>query len=227
LTGLILAAAGSGARFESSVPKQFLHIGERPVYALALEATCGLCDEVVLVVPSDWLQQVRTEQAGMKLHRRVRVVSGGRSRQESVALGLQALSPEVQTVLVHDAARPFVSPALVDRVLGGLEQAPACVPVVPIAETVKEVEGSRILQTLDRNRLRLAQTPQAFRRTVLEKALNRAARECAEATDEAALVERIGEAVYAVDGDRQNIKITWNEDLQDAGAGDPSFHESE
>lgn len=227
MIGLILAAAGSGARFESSVPKQFLNIGKTPVYVLALEATCGPCDEVVLVVPSDRLTPVREEQARLKLHAHIRVVSGGRSRQESVARGLQALSPAVQTVLVHDAARPFVNRALIDRVLGGLEQAPACIPVVPIAETVKEVREDKIVRTLDRNHLRLAQTPQAFRRAILEEALSRAEKESAEATDEAALVERIGGDVHTVEGERENIKITWKEDLPGGDSPGRSFHRSD
>ena len=214
MTGLILAAAGSGARFESTVPKQFLQFQGKPIYLFALETIGELCEEIAVVVPREWLVRVRKEQSELDLRERVNVVKGGPSRQESVALGLQALSPGVTRVLVHDAVRPFVTPSLVGRVLAGLQHGAACVPVLPIAETVKEVDGHRVLRTLNRSRLRLAQTPQAFDREVLERALIRAAKEGISATDEATLVERAGESVYTVDGEQENIKITWKQDMK-------------
>ena len=214
MTGLILAAAGSGARFESTVPKQFLEFHGKPIYLFALETIGELCEEIAVVVPPDWLGQVRKEQSELKLHERVKVVKGGSSRQESVSLGLQALSPGVTRVLVHDAVRPFVTRSLVGRVLAGLEHEAACVPVLPIAETVKEVDDHRVFRTLKRSRLRLAQTPQAFDRKVLERALIRAARDGTVATDEATLVERTGAKVYTVDGEQENIKITWKQDMR-------------
>ena len=214
MTGLILAAAGSGARFESSIPKQFLEFHGKPIYLFALETIGKLCQEIAVVVPPDWVGQVRKEQSELNLHGRVQVVKGGSSRQESVALGLQALSPGVTRVLVHDAVRPFVTRSLVGRVLAGLEHEAACVPVLPIAETVKEVDGPRVLRTLERSRLRLTQTPQAFDREVLEKALIQAARDKAVATDEATLVERTGAKVYTVAGEHENIKITWKQDMR-------------
>ncbi len=214
MTGLILAAAGSGARFESSIPKQFLEFDGKPIYLLALETIGELCQEIAVVVPPDWVAQVRKEQSELNLHERVQVVKGGSSRQESVSLGLQALSPGVTRVLVHDAVRPFVSRSLVRRVLAGLEHEPACVPVLPIAETVKEVDGPRVLRTLERSRLRLTQTPQAFDREVLERALVRAKRNKTVATDEATLVEHTGAKVYTVAGEPENIKITWKRDMR-------------
>ncbi len=214
MTGLILAAAGSGARFESSIPKQFLEFHGKPIYLFALETIGELCEEIAVVVPPDWVGHVRKEQAELNLHERVQVVKGGSSRQESVSLGLQALSPGVTRILVHDAVRPFVTRSLVGRVLAGLEHEAACVPVLPIAETVKEVDGHRVLRTLERNRLRLTQTPQAFDREVLERALIRAARDKTVATDEATLVERTGTKVYTVAGEQENIKITWKQDMR-------------
>ena len=214
MTGLILAAAGSGARFESTVPKQFLQFQGKPIYFFALETIGELCEEIAVVVPREWLARVREEQSELDLQDRVNVVRGGPSRQESVALGLMALSPGVTRVLVHDAVRPFVTRSLVGRVLAGLQHGAACVPVLPITETVKEVDGHRVLRTLNRRRLRLAQTPQAFDREVLERALIRAAKEGISATDEATLVERAGESVYTVDGEQENIKITWNQDMK-------------
>ena len=213
MTGLILAAAGSGARFESSVPKQFLQFHGKPIYLFALETIGELCEEIAVVVPRDWLHRVRKERSDLDLQERINVIEGGPSRLESVSLGLQALSPGITRVLVHDAARPCVTRTLVDRVLGGLQHGAACVPVLPIADTVKEVDGHRVLRTLNRSRLRLAQTPQAFDREVLESVLMRAAKEGISATDEATLVERSGERVYTVDGEQENIKITWKQDM--------------
>ena len=214
MTGLILAAAGSGARLESSIPKQFLELHGKPIYLFALETIAELCEEIAVVVPPDWVAQVRKEQSELNLHERVQVVKGGSSRQESVSLGLQALSPRVSRILVHDAARPFVTRSLVRRVLAGLEHEAACVPVLPIAETVKEVDGPRVLRTLERSRLRLTQTPQAFDREVLERALIQAKRDKTPATDEATLVERTGAKVYTVAGEPENIKITWKQDMR-------------
>ena len=214
MTGLILAAAGSGARFESSIPKQFLEFHGKPIYLFALETIGELCEEIALVVPRGWVGQVRKEQSELNLQGRVQVIQGGSSRQESVSLGLRALSPGVTRVLVHDAVRPFVTRSLVGRVLAGLEHQAACVPVLPIAETIKEVDGPRVLRTLERSRLRLTQTPQAFDREVLERALIRAARDNTVATDEATLVERTGAKVYTVAGEQKNIKITWEQDMR-------------
>ncbi len=214
MTGLILAAAGSGARFESAVPKQFLQFQGKPIYLFALETIGELCEEIVVVVPRDWLGRVRKECLALDLRERVKVVAGGASRQESVSLGLEALTPGITRVLVHDAVRPLVTRALVGRVLKGLEHGAACVPVLPIAETVKEVDGHRVLRTLNRSRLRLAQTPQAFCRNVLKIALLEAQEDGISATDEATLVERAGESVYTVEGEHENVKITWKHDMK-------------
>ena len=219
MTGLILAAAGSGARFESPIPKQFLELSGKPLYLFALETIGALCEEIAIVVPADRVGQVRNEQSALKLHERVQVVQGGSSRQESVSLGLQALSPAVDRVLVHDAARPFVTRSLAGRVLAGLEHGAACVPVLPVADTVKEVDGNQVLRTLERSRLRLTQTPQAFDRAVLERALMRADRDGTEATDEATLVERTGARVVTVAGEHENIKITWKQDMSRLESG--------
>ena len=116
-------------------------------------------------------------------------------------------------VLIHDAARPFVSSQLIARVIEKTSRHHACVPVLPVGETIKEVESERVVRTLDRQCLRFAQTPQGFEINLLKRAFETALREDFHATDEATLVERLGEPVYVVTGESGNIKVTWKEDL--------------
>ncbi len=213
----MLVAAGSGSRFGSLVPKQFLRLSGKRIFLYSLENLSGLCDEIVIPVPGEWVDRVKDDVSQLKCSDRTRIVKGGSNRQDSVLRGLEALSPEITRVLIHDSARPWATRALARRALAGLGQRPACIPVLPIAETVKEVRGHLVVRTLDRSRLRLTQTPQAFLRSVLERALAQASREGIVGTDEAELVERTGEKVAIMKGERQNIKITWKEDLQGPG----------
>lgn len=158
------------------------------------------CNPVVVVVPRDWVARV-----GAELEEAV-VVAGGDTRQASVRCGLDAIAAD--NVLVHDGARPFVTAALVRRVLDGLSSAPACVPALPIDETLKRADGDRVRATVDRTGLLRVQTPQAFRTAVLRSAHERAERDGFIGTDDAQLVERLGETVVVVDGEPANVKLT-------------------
>ena len=142
-------------------------------------------------------------------------VLGGERRQDSVALGLAALPSDCDAVLVHDGARPFVSPALIQRVLGSLRPGvPAAVPALPLGDTVKQVDGDgMVVCTLERSSLRAVQTPQGFMLPMLRKAHEKAAREGWDVTDDASLLERCGLAVQLVPGDEGNRKITMPDDL--------------
>lgn len=213
--GLVLAAAGTGRRFGAPVPKQFLPLGGVPVYRRALDCFHSKVDAFVVVVPAARVAEVSAELDGYT-ERPLRVVAGGESRQESVWRGVQVLEPEVAWVLVHDAARPWVPEDLVDAVIAGMREVGACIPAVEISETVKEVEGGRVLRTLDRSRLRLAQTPQGFSRELLQAALEEAQAAGIVGTDEAVLLERRGCPVAVVPGDPRNVKITWESDLPGA-----------
>jgi 2-C-methyl-D-erythritol 4-phosphate cytidylyltransferase len=146
------------------------------------------------------------------------VVPGGRERQESVWLGLQAVPAAAELVLVHDAVRPFVSAALVERVLAAARRVGAATCGMPVRETVKRVRQSAVEATLDRDGLWLVQTPQAFRRDLLWEAHDKARRDGFAGTDDAVLVERLGVTVAMVQGLAQNLKITTPEDLQTARA---------
>jgi 2-C-methyl-D-erythritol 4-phosphate cytidylyltransferase len=140
------------------------------------------------------------------------LIEGGDTRQGSVWNGLQAAS-DAELVLVHDAARPLVDEALIRAVLAATRRAGAAVPLVPVPDTVKRVEGDRVVDTVPREGLMLAQTPQGFRRELLLRAHREARESGVEATDDAQLVERLGEEVAWVEGNRVNLKITTPADL--------------
>jgi 2-C-methyl-D-erythritol 4-phosphate cytidylyltransferase/2-C-methyl-D-erythritol 2,4-cyclodiphosphate synthase len=225
--GAVLVAAGSSKRAGGSVPKQFQLLGTRPMFVVALDALLPACDEVVVVVPAGEAERalrLLTESgvggAGGDRGPRLKAVVGGERRQDSVRRGLEALSPGVEIVLVHDAARPFASRELVACVIAAAETTGAAVPAVSVAETVKRVEdseeGPRVLTTLDRSLLRLAQTPQGFRRGVLDDAY-RAVGD-ADVTDDASVIELAGLPVAVVDGEPTNVKITTAADLEEARA---------
>ncbi len=210
---LILAAAGTGARFGSEIPKQFQSLDGRPLYLHSLATIEPFCQSGAVVVPPDWVERVRRELESLSWKERFQVVAGGAERQQSVWRGLRGLAAREGLVLVHDAARPFVSAALVQQNLRGAEQRGACIPAVAVADTIKEVEGSRVRRTLDRGTLRAVQTPQGFRLDLLISAFESAIKEGFIGTDEATLVERLGEPVAVVPGEQGNKKITWPEDL--------------
>jgi 2-C-methyl-D-erythritol 4-phosphate cytidylyltransferase len=217
LIGLVLPAAGSGSRIGSEIPKQFIEFQGKRLYRHALDAFLPFVSEVVVVVPEAWVQTIReeTSEAGKSLP--LYVTAGGRQRQDSVRCGLMALSSAVEIVLIHDAARPYVSSSLIGRVIEGARRSKACIPVVSVSETVKEVNGEQVVGTLDRERLRLVQTPQGFEARLLREAFDRAASEAFYGTDESMLVERMGWPVTVVAGDQGNIKVTWKEDFLQIG----------
>jgi 2-C-methyl-D-erythritol 4-phosphate cytidylyltransferase len=212
--GLILAAAGSGSRFGAEIPKQFASLDGKPVFLRALEPFYAFASEIVVVVPEEWTTEVAEAIAGIDAEARIVVQQGGDHRQRSVRLGLLRLGPDIEWVLVHDAARPFVSSGLIRKVLELARRTEAAIPAVPVHDTVKEVESETVVGTVDRSRLRLAQTPQAFRRSLLERAFAAAESDGFLGTDESSLVERLGEPVGVVEGELANIKITQRADLR-------------
>ena len=209
----MLAAAGASSRFGGTAPKQFLNYRGRRLYLSALEPFSGLVQEAVVVVPDGWVETVRMEVSSIT-SASVVVVAGGESRQDSVERGLGAVSAGIEYVLVHDAARPFVSAELISRVIRGTSQNGACIPGLAPADTVKVVEGSRVLRTLPREGIRLVQTPQGFEIGLLARALAAARADGFTGTDEASLIERLAVPVHVVEGDPENIKVTWRRDLE-------------
>jgi 2-C-methyl-D-erythritol 4-phosphate cytidylyltransferase len=207
----IVVAAGSGERLGADIPKAFVHVGGKTL----LEHAAGPfvahpdVDDVVVVAPAEHL-----ELAGALTG--LDVVAGGATRQASVAAGVAALDPQIQFVLVHDAARPFVPGVVIDAVLAALRAgAEAVVPVIGIHDTVRRVAADGTLaDTVDRSTLAAVQTPQGFRREVLVEAHEHGLGLAA--TDDAGLVEAIGGRVTAVPGAEEAFKVTTPADLDRA-----------
>ena len=213
----IIAAAGSGTRLGAGTPKQFLHLGEQTILQRSVGAFTGhhRISEVILALPPGASVETVVGSPPAKL----RVVAGGGRRQDSVANAFAAVSPAAEIVLVHDAARPFVSAAVISRTIDAAAEHGAAIAAVAVTDTVKQVtmEAGRavIAGTIPRESIYLAQTPQGFRREVLAKAVA-VGRSGARATDEATLAELSGHPVHIVEGDSENVKITTAADLDRA-----------
>lgn len=177
---------------------------------LSLEGECAL-EEVILVVPDGW--EARAAELVLMFWRPVRIIVGGQTRQESVRLALASVPEDADLVLVHDAARPRTTLNLFSNVIKAATESDGAIAAVAIRDTVKRVEGGSVKDTISRDGLWLAQTPQAFRRAVLQRAHNEAVRRGLSATDDAQLVEMIGGQITAVPGEVDNIKITTAADM--------------
>lgn len=210
----ILAAAGDGARLGPGEPKALRPLGGIPLLAHSLTtlAKAPSVARVVVVAPAGRIEDVAAV-ARQFVPEGVEVAPGGATRRGSVASGLAAVPDEVERVVVHDAARPLLAVELVERALAALDPAAGSTCAVPLLDTLKRVEGRLVAATVDRAGLWRAQTPQAFLAGVLRLAHERAAAEGIEATDDAALLERVGETVVVVAGDERNLKVTTPEDL--------------
>jgi 2-C-methyl-D-erythritol 4-phosphate cytidylyltransferase len=211
----VVPAAGRGERLGPGTPKALRPLGGVPmlVHAVRALARARTVDLVVVAAPPTGVALVEAELRDRIVGAEVLVVAGGETRQASVRLALDALPAGVDVVLVHDAARPLVPPELVDAVSSAVRAgADAVVPGVPVADTVKRVDDAAgVVETLDRSVLRAIQTPQGFRRQVLEAA--HASAGDADATDDAGLVERAGGAVRVVPGAEEAFKVTRPLDL--------------
>lgn len=214
---VVVPAGGIGARVGHRTPKQFLRIAGVSILARTLRHFLQhpAVRVVVVAAPVDHLARARRLVAG-GARRRVEVVAGGATRQESVWNALQVVPVGVEIVLVHDAVRPFIDRRLIDAVAAAAAGHGAAVCALPIAETVKRVRGGVVAETLDRSELWAVQTPQAFRSALLREAHDKARRDGIVGTDDAMLVERLGHEVRVVPGRPGNVKITTPEDLRRA-----------
>jgi len=211
----IIAAAGAGRRLGASKPKQLLDIGGGSMlqHSVTAFAAHSRVSDIILVLPAEQTSFLFFSPGDPQSIPPIRIVAGGARRQDSVARGFDAVRPDSDVVLVHDAARPFVSAGLIDRTIDAAAQHGAAIAALQSRDTVKRVDtGGRITETIARETIYLAQTPQGFRRDVLAAAVA-VGRSGVEATDEAALAERAGYPVHVVDGDPGNVKITSAEDL--------------
>lgn len=208
----VLVAAGRGERLASDRPKAFANLAGRPLLAESLERleASDWIEAVVVVAPPDWEEPsiLLAEELGAGKVRAA--VAGGETRAASVRAGVAEVPDEAAVVLVHDAARPFLPAAVLERVLTGLEEGwDGAVPALPLADTVKRVEGEAVAETVDRAGLYAVQTPQAF----AAEAFRRALASGDEATDCAGLVEAAGGRVRVVAGDPRLLKVTTPADL--------------
>lgn len=210
----IIAAGGAGRRLGSAKPKQLLDIGGGSMLSHSLRAFLDhpRVSEVVLVKPAGPLALLLADLSSTQ---KLRTVDGGPRRQDSVANGFEAADIRSEVILIHDAARPFVTADLISRTIDAAAEHGAAIAALPSRDTVKRVDGGVIVDTIPRESIYLAQTPQGFRRDVLAAAV-RLGREGIEATDEAGLAERAGFRVHVVDGDSGNVKITTEDDLMAA-----------
>jgi len=219
----ILAAAGMGTRMGGDTPKQFLELDGAPilVHSLRRLASCDLITDIILATRSDEIERLEKRVHSEKFRQPVRVVKGGATRQESVAAALEHVSDDTEFVVVHDAVRPFVTREQITRVIEEARKCGAAILGVPAMDTVKEVKRASlpedvalITATIPRERLVLAQTPQAFRTKLLKEAFAKAFADQVNASDEAGIVERLGHEVHVVHGTERNIKITKPADME-------------
>ena len=210
----LLVAAGAGARLGEERPKAFVGLGELPLLAEPLRRLdeSGWIDAIVVVVPAGWEEPAILLAEELAATKVVAAVTGGATRAESVRAALAEVPEDALVAIVHDAARPLVSESVLERVLAPLSEGwDGVVPGLPLADTVKEVDGDRVVATVSRERLVAVQTPQAFLVPKLREAY---AGDLAGATDCAALVEARGGRVKVVEGDRRLLKVTTRDDLE-------------
>jgi 2-C-methyl-D-erythritol 4-phosphate cytidylyltransferase len=209
----VLAAAGRGERLGSDRPKAFARLGGRPLLAESLERleASAWIDQIVIAAPPDWEEPCILVAEEIGAGKVGSVVTGGASRSESVRLALEEVSDDAAVILVHDAARPLLPDAVIERVLAPLSEGwDGVVPFVTVPDTVKKVERDRVVETLPRDELVAVQTPQAFVASVLRDALSG---DVFNASDCSSLVEARGGRVTVVEGDRRLLKVTDAEDL--------------
>lgn len=214
----IIVAAGEGRRVGAGINKVYLPIGGRALLLRTLDQffRAKRINNLIVVIAKQDLGRCQSLFRNDPHARQQSWIlqTGGSSRQKSVARGLEKVSSDCDVVVIHDGARPFAGPQLIDRVIEEASALKAVVVGVPVRDTIKVIsEDRQILSTPARDCLWEIQTPQAFERSLICEAHEAAQRNEQEATDDATLVERLGKPVYLIDGERTNIKITLPEDL--------------
>jgi len=218
----IVPAAGLGTRMGADLPKQFIELDGVPliIFTLRRLASCPAITEFFISTRTDDVVFLEDKVAKAGLGRPARVVHGGDTRQQSVANALALVDPSTEIVLVHDAARPFVTRVQIERLIAEARERGAAILGIPAIDTVKEVKRASlpedvalITQTIPRERIVLAQTPQAFSYPLLRDAFRKAQEDGITASDEAAVVEHFGHDVFVVLGSERNLKITRPADM--------------
>jgi len=222
----IIPAAGRGARFGGE--KQLKLLGRRPLLFHTIQTflTIAEISEIIISAPGEHLEQLERELRSFTGSKPLKVVKGGERRQDSVFAGLKASHDSSDTIIIHDAVRPFISKEIIQEAIKACKFHDAVVAALPAKDTIKQVMGNQIISTLPRNEIWQAQTPQVFMRSVLTEALELAQKEGIEGTDEAVLAERLGYQVGIIKGSPFNIKITTKEDWIFAEAIFAHLHKS-
>lgn len=221
----VLPAGGLGKRMGGNIPKQLMVLGGKPVYRYSLETFLSMDEiaEVVMAVPADWKDHFEKEIFGQSpseldalITNKLKIVVGGAERWQSVENGVNALTSGAEYVLVHDVARPFISKEIILDVCKTLIEKGSCLVAKPAVDTIKIAKDGRVQQTIDRNTVWMAQTPQAASIALLKKLYGRIAAEPLDftPTDEASILEYFGESVYIVKGNNLNDKLTTPEDFE-------------
>ena len=217
--GVVIAAAGQGKRMGHNINKQFLPLLGKPMlyYTIKAFADWGKAAEIVIVLNSKEINYFKKKIKPLfsySSQKTFSLVSGGKSRKESVYNGISSLSYNISYVLIHDGARPLIEKSLIESTYQAVKEHKAVSCGVKVKDTIKLVDDSICQQTLNRDKLRAIQTPQAFDLDLIKRAHQNYHKE--KALDDASLVELLGEKVYIVDGDYNNLKITTAEDLKPA-----------
>jgi 2-C-methyl-D-erythritol 4-phosphate cytidylyltransferase len=213
----IIVAAGKSRRMDSAVSKQFIFIGGKPILAYTIDAfeKSSLIDKIVLVINEAEIEKCKKIIVNKYNYKKLmKIVPGGKERQNSVFNGLKALPSETNLVAIHDGARFLITPDIIDRAVRDAYDSNGVIVAMPIQDTIKETNSNKIIsKTFNRNRLWAAQTPQVFPYSIIMEAHEKAREDNFLGTDDASLVERLGYEVDIVRGSVENIKITTNFDL--------------
>lgn len=212
----VIVAAGQGSRMGTKVNKQYLNLLDKPVLAHTLEVfeKHSLIDGIIVVTRQDEISLCLNEVIlHYQLKKVINVTAGGKERQDSVYQGLKALSSQCELVVVHDGARPLITPEIISKVLATAQQEEAAIVAVPVKDTIKKAVNGFVSETILREQLWAAQTPQVFTKEVIFQAYLNAYEKGVYGTDDASLVELLGKKVQIVPGIYENIKITTPEDL--------------
>ena len=216
-TAAVIPAAGSGKRLKSKNKKQFMEIGGKPLlyYTLRVFQDCKNIDEIVVVAPKGDITRTRKDIVEKFAFTKVKsVVKGGTERQDSVKIGFDALSPDTDIVVIHDAARPLINKALIDNVVNVAAEKGSAITAVRVTDTLKMAVNGVVKNTFPRENFWRAQTPQAFNYGILSECYDRKLNEEAVFTDEAQMLEYAGFEINIVEGIEQNIKITGSSDFK-------------
>lgn len=215
----VIVAAGSASRMKGT-DKVMADLGGEPMLLRTVRAfqEASVIREIIIVTRADLVPHVERLCEAGGIRKLAAVVTGGASRQESVELGLAAVSKKTKLAAIHDGARPLVSPNLIDRVVRAAHTYGAAAPALPVKDTIKEARGGVVLSTPDRKTLYAVQTPQVFDYDLLRGALRKAERDRAQVTDDCSAVERMGMSVKLVEGAEENFKVTTPWDLSVARA---------